>query len=369
MPPTSTALYNTRTYSKKGISKRKHLEESFTLIEDDEQGADQLSKRRKLSPEADTKADPNEDDANDYFTTGRPAFKSKVSEPLYKSAPRLKKSLSALATTQTKQSSNSRQFSQLLEGALPSVPPTSSSSSSSSKKLAKRMLARSKTDTSVSERWEPTEPSMMERTPSLPSLPYRSTTRNSTPPLQSPAEDETQHEHDSQETHVSSFLRPKATRTYAGASRSFLIALPRTSSASQALLASAGSNIAEEADFGITEEEEELRESYADLRSRWGVDNSEDDPYPAPLPSPKGSPNSREASPGNRKYKKGGKNKLPSLLPPALPLPNGMMNPLKSITELRSKGESRRFLDEVGYLFEGMDIRNKQSSISLRRAR
>lgn len=35
-----------------------------------------------------------------------------------------------------------------------------------------------------------------------------------------------------------------------------------------------------------------------------------------------------------------------------------MMNPLKSITELRSKGESRRFLDEVGYLFEGMDHSN-----------
>lgn len=26
-----------------------------------------------------------------------------------------------------------------------------------------------------------------------------------------------------------------------------------------------------------------------------------------------------------------------------------------SITELRSKGESRRFLDEVGYLFEGLE--------------
>ena len=47
-------------------------------------------------------------------------------------------------------------------------------------------------------------------------------------------------------------------------------------------------------------------------------------------------------------------------------IPNGMMNPLKSITELRSKGESRRFLDEVGYLFEGMEA---AGGIGLRRAR
>jgi hypothetical protein len=36
-------------------------------------------------------------------------------------------------------------------------------------------------------------------------------------------------------------------------------------------------------------------------------------------------------------------------------LPPNMMNDLKSVTELRSRGESRRFMDEVGYLFEGMD--------------
>ena len=28
--------------------------------------------------------------------------------------------------------------------------------------------------------------------------------------------------------------------------------------------------------------------------------------------------------------------------------------PLASLTDLRSKGESRRFLDEVGFLFEGL---------------
>jgi Wings apart-like protein regulation of heterochromatin len=35
----------------------------------------------------------------------------------------------------------------------------------------------------------------------------------------------------------------------------------------------------------------------------------------------------------------------------------GLMGPLdlKSISELRDKGENRRFLDEIGYLLEGLD--------------
>jgi len=47
-------------------------------------------------------------------------------------------------------------------------------------------------------------------------------------------------------------------------------------------------------------------------------------------------------------------------------LPPNMMNNLKSITELRSKGESRRFLDQAGYLLEGMDPSN---SSALKRSR
>lgn len=43
----------------------------------------------------------------------------------------------------------------------------------------------------------------------------------------------------------------------------------------------------------------------------------------------------------------------------------GLYNPLSSITELRSKGESRRFIDEIGYLFEGLDAK---SSIGLSRS-
>ena len=67
-------------------------------------------------------------------------------------------------------------------------------------------------------------------------------------------------------------------------------------------------------------------ESYSSLRMRWGVDSEEHD----------------------------------SVLPP------NMMNNLKSITELRSKGESRRFLDQAGYLLEGMDPSN---SSALKRSR
>ncbi|KAG2140575.1 hypothetical protein DEU56DRAFT_900794 [Suillus clintonianus] len=117
-------------------------------------------------------------------------------------------------------------------------------------------------------------------------------------------------------------LPTKHTRTYAGASRSYRIALPAADLA----------------------EPDDSRESYADLRSRWGVDNSEDDPRPF---DDDNRTLKRTSSVGSRV------------------LANGMMNDLKSITELRSKGESRRFLDEVGYLFEGIE---SGCAIALRRA-
>ncbi|KIK57110.1 hypothetical protein GYMLUDRAFT_46737 [Collybiopsis luxurians FD-317 M1] len=88
------------------------------------------------------------------------------------------------------------------------------------------------------------------------------------------------------------------------------------------------------------------RESYAALRSRWGVDNSEDDLYPdihSPAKSDVSTPN---RSPSKRK----GKGRLKEeVIPPA-----DLIKPLKSITEIRNKGQNRRFLDEVGYLLEGM---------------
>lgn len=95
------------------------------------------------------------------------------------------------------------------------------------------------------------------------------------------------------------------------------------------------------------EGELETRESYTTLRQRYGVDNSEDDPM-LPLELESVSPNRK------------GKGKAVERLP------EGMMNDLKSISELRNKGETRRFLDEVGYLFEGLD---PEGTIGVRRGR
>ena len=46
-------------------------------------------------------------------------------------------------------------------------------------------------------------------------------------------------------------------------------------------------------------------------------------------------------------------------------LPSNMMNPLKSITELRNKGESRRFMDEVAYLLDGMKPPPKGAQVNM----
>ncbi|KAI0746859.1 hypothetical protein C8Q80DRAFT_1104533 [Daedaleopsis nitida] len=140
-------------------------------------------------------------------------------------------------------------------------------------------------------------------------------------------------------------------KTYAGKSRSFLVALPPSQAATMGMDATfmddrnAMTHESQEDDF-------DMRESYSELRERWGVDASEDDPRP---PSPQPSP-----SPKRKSKTKG----PPKQVEPVRLLPNGMMNDLKSITELRSKGESRRFLDEVGYLFEGLE---PQGALGVRR--
>ncbi|KAH9036544.1 hypothetical protein EDB84DRAFT_1560842 [Lactarius hengduanensis] len=126
-------------------------------------------------------------------------------------------------------------------------------------------------------------------------------------------------------------LQRSNVRTYTGRSRSFLVELPTEGNLHGAI---------DGDDLGL-----ETRESYKDLRMRWGVDDSEDDPRLAV--STRSSPEPENGRKGKGRAKDRPKPK--ALLPP------NMMNDLKSITELRSKGESRRFMDEVGYLFEGMD--------------
>ena len=146
-------------------------------------------------------------------------------------------------------------------------------------------------------------------------------------------------------------------RTYAGKSRSFLVALPQSQAGSLGLESHSAALIEDSGTIhGESQEDDfDMRESYTELRERWGVDASEDDPRPvSPVrasPSPK----------GKGKKRKGLREEAPVKV-----LPYGMTNDLKSITELRSKGESRRFLDEVGYLFEGLDA---NGALGVRRGR
>jgi hypothetical protein len=138
-------------------------------------------------------------------------------------------------------------------------------------------------------------------------------------------------------------------RTYGGASRSFLVAIPVNQATSLN-----DSQLTEDSATSLLQSQEDefsTHESYTSLRSRWNVDNSEDDPY---------QPHAEEPTTWTRKKK--GK----STRPPPLPLPGPSVSELKSITELRNTGESRRFNDEVGYLFEGLTA---ESELSVKRGR
>jgi len=138
-------------------------------------------------------------------------------------------------------------------------------------------------------------------------------------------------------------------RTYGGASRSFLIAIPVNQ-----LPSLDDSQLTEDSAANLLQSQEDefgTHESYTSLRSRWGVDNSEDDPY-QPL---------AEGSTAWARKKKG-KSGRPPPIPPSGP----SASELRSITELRNTGESRRFNDEVGYLFEGLTA---ESELSVKRGR
>ncbi|KAJ7035568.1 hypothetical protein C8F04DRAFT_1097704 [Mycena alexandri] len=233
-----------------------------------------------------------------------------------------------------------RDLSQIFEAVTPST-----SSSPSPGKLAKRMLSRSKTESSIASGSaggsgggsKNSSTSSIFRTPSLPDA--FQPPRNAP---QSPGKPPTA------EAKQSPVPRPKISgRTYAGNSRSFLVPIPVNPGTLEQLQ--------EELD-----DEFASRESYTSLRTRWGVDESEDDPYAYGSPTRSGS----NVSTPNTSPSKSGKGKGKARAEP-VPLPNGMMNPLKSITELRNQGESRRFLDEVGYLWEGLD---KSGGLGLRRA-
>ncbi|KAF7317779.1 hypothetical protein MKEN_00865700 [Mycena kentingensis (nom. inval.)] len=274
--PTTT----TRTYSRKSAAKRRADD---TVPE---------AKRRKLSPEG---ADDVPTDVED--------------EPV------------ADATT-PKRAVAQRDSTELFESVTPSKAPAASPS-----KLAKRMLSRSRTESSMASGSGSSSGSIF-RVPSKPTgTTSTSTTARATPSPPKPTV----------KPSPGPIARTKsvgAGRTYAGASRSFLVPIPVDQGSLEKLQ--------EELD-----DEYASRESYTALRTRWGVDVSEDDPYVygSPAPSDTSTPNGSPSKKGKGKAR-----------PEPVSLPNGMMNPLKSITELRNQGESRRFLDGVGYLWEGLHV-------------
>ncbi|KAM6497239.1 hypothetical protein JOM56_007712 [Amanita muscaria] len=322
------ATYSTRTYSRKSLSKRKR-----TGGEDDggETSTTDSGGRKRIRIKSQKDEQETVAETEDLEPTPSPS-KSRISRT-YGSA--LKKH----HTSTTVLPSSSFNHSELFESVTPSESPVCTP-----KKLARRMLARSKTESSLET--NPSRSSAMERTPSLPTLPS------------TPSRDKGKRKEAEVDNHQLPLPRqpPNIARTYAGASRSFLITIPASSLGPNPHIPP-GMNVT----IGDEEDDYLSRESYSSLRARWDVDNSEDDPYPV---DQGGSPSKRRSvsaagTPSGTPSRRGKKANAPSI-----PLPPGMMNPLKSITELRSKGESRRFLDEIGYMFEGMD---KSGALSLRR--
>ncbi|KAJ2915931.1 hypothetical protein MD484_g4464, partial [Candolleomyces efflorescens] len=295
------------------------------------------------------------------YGTPKKAAPTKASRP---TLPQPELSLSLPAASPSKQGDSTN---------LPVTP----SKHGSPTKLAKRMLARSKTESSVTDIQKSPSSPFDQRTPSLPILP--SATQSSSLPSPTPSRTLSR---TNTVLDASSALQPTGvsssssllplpappslagtsktlSRTYAGRSRSYLASAPPELNAD-----------------GTIDDPDEARESYSSLRMRWGVDESEDDPYyhidnsqtatgdeSSQSPSPRKGTRSRGsgnksatstplASPTKNRDKGSKTNGSQQPRPP--PLPSNMMNPLKSITELRNKGESRRFLDEVAYLLDGM---------------
>jgi hypothetical protein len=337
MPTTyGSSTYNAKTYGKRSLKRERGDEESFLVDQNDSSSKKRhkVSEQqlRSLTPEANVEASQLRKPTV-LMTYGTPKkSKSSTDSPSPSSAP---------TASPSQPQKLARDLSQIFAAVTPTHSP-----SPSPKKLAKRMLARSKTESSIDSQF--TNDNSLDRTPSLPNFPSSSSQGKSN------AVDVNTGDSGNALPFSAPAPVPTITRTYAGKSRSFLVALPSSSLPADAL-----HDLEQEEDDYLT------RESYSSLRTRWGVDNSEDDPYPFDSPSPKKSNSATpDASPSKRS--KGKSRVLPASARPIPPLPNGLMNPLKSITELRNKGESRRFLDEVGYLFEGMD---PSGGIELRRAR
>ncbi len=315
----SVTSSNPRTYGKRFGVKRKQV----TEVSDSEVRTRSPLKRRRVIVARTPSPAKTEDAATDVedSTPVKPRVIMTYGAPPKEDLP-----------TPSKGSKPVRDFSGIFDSISPSISPAGTPT-----KLAKRMLGRSRTESSVESHSSPRE-HHMDRTSSLPNLtsspepPVIASRQNGPPSLPSTSS------------------KQATTRTYAGKYRSFLVAIPASSSST-----AIAQGLSNDEDF-------DARESYSSLRTRWGVDNSEDDPRPHEWSSPtKSTSTISDASPS-----RSGKGKAKALATRPPSIPTGMMNPLKSISELRNKGESRRFLDEVGYLFEGLD---PKCGVGLRRAR
>ncbi|KDR80790.1 hypothetical protein GALMADRAFT_264743 [Galerina marginata CBS 339.88] len=326
---------NLKTYGKRNAMKRKPTKD-FS----ERSPPVATAKRRKLSAESVVRTPSphrtEEDDDTEPEGTTPEIPKGKVP---YGSPRGANSVFPSPQHSPSKPSKPAKDLSVIFEDIAPSA-----SSFGSPSKLAKRMLSRSKTESSI-EGMSKSQEGPLERTPSLPNLPPSpsknqgniASTSKPIPPLL---------------PLLSQGTNKSITRTYAGKFRSFLVPLPASLTPNDPLSVT------------LHDDESDTRESYSSLRNRWGVDNSEDDPNPFVSPSPTKSNRSNLSTPDISPSRKGkGKATYATGRPPLIP--SGMMNPLKSISELRNKGESRRFLDEVGYLFEGMD---RSGGIGLRRA-
>ena len=332
------ATYLSRTYSRKSIAKRKRVSENISDVEQSDTTVSGGRKRpRSNSSEQETVPESRRPGESTPSPT-KPRVARGYSSAKLRTPP---------PTSHDKSASIVRDLSEVFESVTPSQSPVGTT-----KKLTRRMLARSVTESSLEA--NSLRAAVMERTPSLPTMP-------STPSRDKGKQTEVV-EPDATLNPLPALPLPTSnvTRTYAGKSRSFLVTIPASSLGPNGVLPH-GMNVS----IGDDEDDYITRESYSSLRARWGVDNSEDDPYPVNSPdSGSKRPGSATGTPGGSPPRagKGGK-KAPV---PSIPLPPGMMNPLKSITELRSKGENRRFLDEIGYMFEGM---SRKCVSSLRRTR
>lgn len=133
------------------------------------------------------------------------------------------------------------------------------------------MLSRSRTESSI-ESSPKSQEEILPRSYSMADSPSRSTVPSAAGPSRFREKPESQND---QEYSQSSMSEPSGSqikdvknvrRTYAGQSRSFLLALPASS-----LLGGQNESKAENLD----DDDDALRDSYQELRRRWGVDNSE----------------------------------------------------------------------------------------------